>query len=531
MSLSEQLKDGSFDFGKLTSINDSVAQAELLFGVAKSVSRTGFTLVSSALILSLLALLTIVWSTKDNKYGHLPGPLRLPLLGNLLQIGLQPHKSFTQLRKKFGDVYRVYIGGYPVIVLNGHESIKQALIHQGEDFAGRPHLPSLSFLSEGKSMAFGDYSPMWKLQHKVALASLRTITKDNEYGVEELIQSETQRLLQKLLESSGTPHNPMPDIFDSVCGLIYKLCYGINPDDEDQEHLIKINHDIMEFQIRGNPADFIPWTKKLIASQYNSYVTNCNTMFDVCNRKENEHWDTYDDTKKRSILDAIIRANNNISEADKLSTGLTKGHVLHIIQDFLGAGTHAVTFTLCWAILYMVINQDVQAKVQKEIDDVIMPDEEPSTDHMTHMPYTTACIWEVYRFASSVPLALPHYTTKNTTLNGLQIPKDTTVLVNLWSINRSEELWRNPDQFNPDRFIDKDGDLIRSKMDLVKPFSYGKRRCSGENLGKLEVFLIFVSLLRSLHISPVQDTKYSLDAQFGLALKPQDFEVVVTKRK
>lgn len=44
----------------------------------------------------------------------------------------------SQLRKIYGDVYSVYLGTRPAVVINGLQTIKEALVSKGVEFAGRP---------------------------------------------------------------------------------------------------------------------------------------------------------------------------------------------------------------------------------------------------------------------------------------------------------------------------------------------------------------------------------------------------------
>ena len=58
------------------------------------------------------------------------------------------------------------------------------------------------------------------------------------------------------------------------------------------------------------------------------------------------------------------------------------------------------------------------------------------------------------------PLAMPHMTTDTVKLNGYTVPRDTLVLVNLWSGSRDGRIWgHNPDVFDPQRFINSEGQV------------------------------------------------------------------------
>jgi cytochrome P450 len=49
--------------------------------------------------------------------------------------------------------------------------------------------------------------------------------------------------------------------------------------------------------------------------------------------------------------------------------------------------------------------------------------------------------------------------------------QDTVMIVNLWSFHNDPEFWGDPQIFRPERFLDKDGQLL--KKDYSLPFGAG----------------------------------------------------------
>ena len=73
---------------------------------------------------------------------------------------------------------------------------------------------------------------------------------------------------------------------------------------------------------------------------------------------------------------------------------------------------------------------------------------------------------------SSAPLSILHSTTKDTELLGYKIPSGTLIIPLLYSVSYDPKYWTEPEKFNPDRFLNKDGHLI--KNDAFIPFSVGE---------------------------------------------------------
>lgn len=174
------------------------------------------------------------------------------------------------------------------------------------------------------------------------------------------------------------------------------------------------------------------------------------------------------------------------------------------------------------------MHPNIQEKIHEEIARVIGADRAPSLTDKAQMPYTEATIMEVQRLSTVVPLSIPHMTSEKTVLQGFTIPKGTIILPNLWSVHRDPAIWEKPNDFYPDRFLDDQGQLI--KKETFIPFGIGKRVCMGEQLAKMELFLMFVSLMQSFTFVLPKDSKPILTGKYGLTLAPHPFNIIISKR-
>ena len=67
-------------------------------------------------------------------------------------------------------------------------------------------------------------------------------------------------------------------------------------------------------------------------------------------------------------------------------------------------------------------------------------------------------------------------------------------------MHNNKKLWKNPEVFNPERFLNEKGEFVKSPH--VIPFSIGPRFCLGEQLARMEIFIMLVSLIRRFEITP-----------------------------
>jgi len=109
-------------------------------------------------------------------------------------------------------------------------------------------------------------------------------------------------------------------------------------------------------------------------------------------------------------------------------------------------------------------------------------------------------------------------------LDGFVIPKNTQVIPSLYSVSMDEELWEDPEEFNPTRFLNEDGAVV--KPDFWMPFGAGRRMCLGDTLAKQELYLFFTSLVHCFHLKQVEGAVLpDLVGQAAVTICPGEYEV------
>ncbi|KAI2653305.1 cytochrome P450 1A1-like protein [Labeo rohita] len=461
----------------------------------------------------------------------LPGPKPLPIIGNVLEVGNNPHLSLTAMSKCYGPVFQIQIGMRPVVVLSGNDVIRQALLKQGDEFAGRPDLHSSKFISDGKSLAFStDKVGVWRARRKLALSALRTFStvqgKSSEYScaLEEHISKEGLYLIERLhnvMKADGG-FDPFRHIVVSVANVICGICFGrrYSHDDDELVSLVNMSDEFGKIVGSGNPADFIPFLRILPSTTMKKFVDINARFSNLMKKLVNEHYDTFNKDNIRDITDSLI----NLCEDRKLDENsniqVSDEKVVGIVNDLFGAGFDTISTALSWAVVYLVAYPEIQERLQRELEEKIGMERTPRLSDRTDLPLLEAFILEIFRHSSFLPFTIPHCTSKDTSLNGYFIPKDTCVFVNQWQVNRDPELWKDPSSFNPDRFLTADGtDLNKTEGEKVLTFGLGKRRCIGESIGRAEVFLFLAILLQRLKFSGMPGEMLDMTPEYGLTMK------------
>uniref|UniRef100_A0A3Q1B406 Cytochrome P450 1A n=1 Tax=Amphiprion ocellaris TaxID=80972 RepID=A0A3Q1B406_AMPOC len=460
------------------------------------------------------------------KYPPPPGPTPWPLVGNLLQMGDQIHLSLTHLRLQYGDVFKMRLGSLSVVVLSGYTTIRQALVRQGEAFAGRPDLFTFSAVANGTSMTFSEkYGPAWLLHKKLCKNALRSFSQAEPRGsgatclLEEHVCAEAAEMVEWIREQAAkgqTDHNvtgidPVTPLVTSVANVVCALCFGKRYDYNDKEFLtiVHINNEVLRIFAAGNLADFFPVFRYFPSPSLRKMVQHIHRMNGFMERSIEEHINTFDKNYIRDITDALIALCED-REENKDASVLSNSQIIHTVIDIFGAGFDTIIAGLQWSLLYLIKFPDIQDRIHQEIDDHIGSARLPRFSDKAKMPFTEAFLYEVFRHAS-------YYHKKHH-------------LEWIFHSQRYIDLWGDPDTFRPERFLGPSGLLNKELTEKVLIFGMGKRRCLGDGFARLEMFVFLTTLLQGLRIEKVRGQELDLSTDFGLTMKPRPYRITISSR-
>ncbi|KAF8890284.1 cytochrome P450 [Gymnopilus junonius] len=162
------------------------------------------------------------------------------------------------------------------------------------------------------------------------------------------------------------------------------------------------------------------------------------------------------------------------------------------------------TISLTYSSFYLLaVNQEVQRRAQAEIDRVVGTSRLPDFDDRPFLPYVEAIYREVLRFAAPSTLGAPHALSEDDIYKGYFIRKGTMVLGNIWAMTRDEEIYKEPNKFNPERFIDENGGINGNKRILA--YGFGHRVCVGKYVASASMWIIIASVLACFNLEKSKD--------------------------
>uniref|UniRef100_G3NEB4 Cytochrome P450, family 2, subfamily X, polypeptide 9 n=1 Tax=Gasterosteus aculeatus aculeatus TaxID=481459 RepID=G3NEB4_GASAC len=483
----------------------------------------------ASIILLLICVVFIVVQLKSRRPKNFPpGPPVWPILGNILDLSLEnPLKDFERLKKTYGNVYSLFLGPKPVVVMNGMKTIKEALVTKGVDFAGRPQDLFVNDSTQRKGVILADYGSSWKEQRRFALMNLRNFGMGKD-SMEERIHGEIQYTVDTLEKSIGKSFSPQNMFHNAASNIICQVLFGKRFEYQDETMKTLVQCFTENAKIANGPWAMLYDSFPLIRSLPLPFRQAFKNVEKIAKTLMNEHKQTRVPGEPRDFVDCYL---DRLDKPGDDRSSFSEAQLTMYILDLHFAGTDTTSNTLLTGFLYLMNYPQVQAHCGMLVDDVedIQLLTAIPLSHTSRFFFIQAVIHEIQRVANTVPLSVFHCTTKDTELNGYSIPKGTLIIPNLTSVLNEEGQWKFPNEFNPENFLNDQGEFV--KPEAFMPFSAGPRMCLGEGLARMELFLFTVTLLRKFKfIWPEDAGEPDFTPVYGVTLTPKPYRMKVQLR-
>ncbi|XP_013401205.1 cytochrome P450 2C15 [Lingula anatina] len=491
---------------------------------------------TSVLLVFIITFLVVwLWRRKEKKpKGNLPP--RQPWFPFVELLSL--FMDFDDFSKKMRNVNPIFRMGNGFawndnVFLNTYELIHEVFIKKGHLFTGRPTPYLWKEWSTHNGVTYGIASSsgdLWKQQRRFALMTLRDFGLGKR-SITERIQDEMGYLLDEFQKYEGKAVDPQYLLMPAISNVTNSIVFGdrFQYDDPKFQKAMKNMKEQFKYNMLAQHALTYPFLKYIPGDPFKfHYSIKClGIQQKFLQERIQKHMAEYDPDNIQCFTDAYIKALK--ADKDKEGTYFTDLQMLTAIEELFVAGTDTTSATLKWGLLLLILHPDLQKKVHDELDSVI-GSRRVSMDDRASLPYTEATLLETQRFGCVIPMA-GHSNSEDVEIMGYTIPAGSNVTANFMGVFFDEEYWKNPNEFDPARFLDDSGKLGKIP-DCLTPFSLGRRVCLGESLAKMELFLFFSSLLQQFSFKiPAGEEKPSLKTTWTLVRSPAPFKVEVHRRR
>ncbi|KAF2533698.1 hypothetical protein F2Q70_00032377 [Brassica cretica] len=502
----------------------------------------------------LFASILVAKSTRKTKKNLPPGPPRLPIIGNLHQLGSKPHRSMFKLSEKYGPLMSLKLGNVSIVVASTPETVKDVLKTFDVDCCSRPYSTYAARLSYNRNdLSFSPYSKYWRELRKLTVIELYTAKRVKSFG--HIREEEVASFVDFIRQSASLKKqvNFNLNFMKLSASVICRLGFGMSLEGSKLEITYdEVIQGIMEVLGSFAAADFFPIIGKLI-DRLTGLHGKCEKVFQAMDTFFDEaikcHLD--DESIKDDIIALLLKM-----ERGEIGLGefqLSRNHTKGILLDILVAGIDTSAQTATWVMTHLITNPRVMNRVQTEVREVVKNKDNITEDDIEQLKYLKMVIketlrinplvpllipreaskdlkirgydipkntwiyvnvWAIHRNPNIwkdpgaeqsanretlrinplVPLLIPREASKDLKIRGYDIPKNTWIYVNVWAIHRNPNIWKDPGAFIPERFVDNEIDYKGLNFELLA-FGSGRRMCPGMGVGMALVHLTLVNLL------------------------------------
>nr|AFK43314.1 unknown [Medicago truncatula] len=402
-----------------------------------------------------------------------PGPRGLPIIGNLHQLDNSTlYLQLSKLSKIYGPIFSLQLGLRPAIVVSSAKIAKEIFKDNDHVFCNRPILYGQQKLSyNGSEIAFSQYSDPWRDLRKICNIHIFSVKRVSSYS--SIRKFEVKEMIKKISNNvtSSVVTNLSELLISLSSKIICRVAFGRRYEDEGLESS-KFHGMLHEFEAMLTAffvSDYIPfmgWIDKL-RGLHGRLDRNFKEFDEFYQEIIDEHLDPNEQqfTSEKVIVDVLLQ----LKEKRSFSFDITFDHIKGILMNMLVAATDTTSATLVWAMTVLIKNPAVMKKVQQEIRSSRVKKDFLDEDDIQNFSYLKAVTKETLRLFLPNPLLLPRESMEMCTIGGYQIPAKTIVYVNAWAIHRDSNVWKDPEEFYPERFLESSINFLGQDFEFI-PF-------------------------------------------------------------
>ncbi|KAH7222174.1 cytochrome P450 [Fusarium oxysporum] len=443
----------------------------------------------SGLTLAIATILLLAWAHWRSRptLPLPPGPPSEFLLGHSRVIPKENAAAvYAKWSKEYNsDIIHVRSLGRSTVVLNSADVARDILDKKGANFCDRPRFTLL----------------------KIKLLQT-SFSNTNVRQWHSLQITEARRTIRNILKKPKTWETSLRRL---AVAIVLQVSYGTQVLEDDDPY-IQIANDAMYATGNGGvPAnsivDLVPFVRYLpdcivrdwslrFARQWRWAIKK---LHDVPFAAAQAEYHRDDHHRNTSLAHHLLR-----EYKDKEFRGQEQQWSLDDIKGAAGAvfiaGADTTWATCVIFVLNMVLHPEIQEKAQQELDAVIGTDRLPDFSDRPALVYIEHIVQEIYRWSPLAPLGIPHKSLHDDIYKGMLIPKGwggylistrTVVYANAYAMAHDERVYKNPHDFNPDRY--EAGEPFP-----VGNFGFGRRVCVGRFLADNSVWIMVATMLSVL---------------------------------
>jgi cytochrome P450 len=459
---------------------------------------------------------------------QLPGPKGLPILGNLFQIDLQKlHLILEEWSVIYGDLYKFRVLNETVVAVSDPALIQHILRDRPETYR--------------------------------RISTLERAAR--ELGIPGVFTAEGEQWRrQRYLTMQAFKSDPLRRFFPNMQKITKRL-YNRWNDGVDLSKAVDVRRDLMRFAVDATTHFAFGYDINLLEEKSDSFQRHLECQLAGINRRTSAPFPYWHFVKlpsdramekslvviKKTIDEFVLEARqrlenepgltdqpSNFLEAMLLSkddddTGFSDEEIRGNIINILLAGEDSTAYTISWLVYFMTEYPEIQNKMQQEADSVLGEEMMPlDMSALEKLTYIEAVALETLRLKSAAPLLFLE-TNIDVELDGLTIPKATSIMLLIRSGALRDENFTDARHFKPQRWLELNSNAYTHNRNASLPFGAGPRFCPGRNLAMLKIKMAIAMVCKNFSVTRVE-TGRPVEEVFAFTMMPDNLKVKFEKR-
>nr|BBD34750.1 putative cytochrome P450 [Eschscholzia californica subsp. californica] len=448
-----------------------------------------------------------------------------PVLGHLHLFGSGelPHKMLAAMADKYGSAFRMKFGKHTTLVVSDTRIVKECFTTNDTLFSNRPSTKAFQLMTyDNESVAFTPYGPFWREIRKIS--TLKLLSNHRLQAIKDVRASEVNVCFKTLHDQCKNPSGSAPILidmkkwFEEVSNnVVMRVIVGrqnfgskIVQGEEEAIHYKKVMDELLRLASLSMFSDFAPLLGFLDIFQGNlsAMKQNAKKVDAIL-----ENWLEEHRKKKNSVAESeqdFMDVMLSIANESKLSGHDADTVIKATCLAMIMGGTDTTAVSLTWIISLLMNNRHALKKAREELDAIVGKDRQVEDSDLKNLVYMNAIVKETMRMYPLGTL-LERDTKEDCEIGGFHVKGGTRLLVNVWKLQRDPNVWVDPTEFRPERFLSENADIdVGGQHFELLPFGAGRRVCPGVSFALQFMHLVLARLIHGYDLNTLNEENVDL---------------------
>lgn len=424
-----------------------------------------------------------------------PGPKGVPIVGAMPWYARDPFRFLGDLRDAYGDAAAFDLGPNRTYMFTAPSAVERVLVSEADRFS-KPQFQTDALgelLGNGLLLSEGE---TWRDRRDLATPAF---APDRVANLAPTMVKRTVAMVDRW--EDGEVRDVEREMTRLTLEIIVDATFGVDLSPATARRVGRLLEPIGErFEPDPRRALVPDWLPTPEDRRFDRSIDRLEGIVDdLVARREREGLEESDD----DLLALLLRAR----EAGRVDDEAIRDELLTML--LAGHDTTALVLTYTWALLSD--HPSIEERVHGELAALDGP---PTAIDVRGLTTLRNVLRESMRLYPPVYL-LFRRVDRDADLAGYRVPAGSLVLLPQWAIHRDPRYFADPDEFDPDRWIDPDHPTY-----AYFPFGAGQRSCIGKGFATLEASVVAAVVAREFRLRRVDDGPIALRG--SLTAHPED---------